>query len=221
MRLWQLILLAAASLGVGYLLARYFLKRANVKPSHKGLVIGLVSMAGLFLVYLVLKRAGVDLFRPGLPNLILEGIFALSMLCLALRVVVARARSGPALVDLGPSPLRTMQLILGVFSIGLGMSELFGPGIFPAMGVVGISLGILFLALGLARNRICGEGICWSDGLLRWKRIAGYEWRDPSTLVVELRRNFWGPENIQVRVLPTSVDKVDHLMSQHVARDAD
>jgi hypothetical protein len=218
MRVWSSILLAVASLGAGYLLAWYLLKRANLKPANKGLVIGLLSMAGTLLLYFALKQFGIDLFRPGLPNLIFEGILAFSMLCLALRVVVARARSGPALVDLGPSPLRTMHLALGVFSTGLGISELFGPGIFPAMGGVGISVGILFLALGLARNQICGEGICWGDGLLRWKRIAGYEWKDPSTLVVEVRRHFWGQENVQLRVLSASVNKVDHLMSQHVAK---
>jgi hypothetical protein len=221
MRLWSLILLVVAGLSAGYLLAWYFLKRANLKPARNGLVIGLLSMVGMFLLYSVLKQFGIDLFCPGLPNLILDAILALSFLCLTLRIVLTRVRSGPALVDLGPSPLRTMFLVLGVWSMGGGISELFVPGVLAAQGVVGISSGILFMALGLARNQICGDGICWGDGLLRWKRIAGYGWRNPSTLVVELRRQFWWQESINLRVLPASVGKVDHLMSQHVARGVD
>jgi hypothetical protein len=61
----------------------------------------------------VLKQFGIDLFRPGLPNLILDAILALSFLCLTLRIVLTRVGSGPALVDLGPLPLRTMFLVFG------------------------------------------------------------------------------------------------------------
>jgi hypothetical protein len=221
MRLWFVILPALASLGAGYLLAWYFLKRANLNPSRKGLVIGACSMAGTFLLYFVLKQLGIDIFRPGVPNLILEAILALLFLCLALRVVLARLRCGSALADLGPSPLRTMFLALGVLMTGMGISGLFASGISSPQGVVGLSQGIWFLTLGLARNQICGDGICWGDGLLRWKRIAGYKWRDPSTLVVELRRPFWWQESVQLRVLPASADAVDQLMNQHVARGRD
>jgi hypothetical protein len=173
-------------------------------------------MAGMLLLYLVLKQFGIDLFR-GVPNRILTPILALSFLCLALRAVLARVRSGAALADLGPSPLRTIYLVLGTFGIATATGAVFASGISAVQGVIGTSQGILFLTLGLVRNQIRGGGICCGDGLLQWNRIAGYQWTDTSTLMVDLRRPSPWQKRVQLRLPPALVDTVDRVMSQHLA----
>ncbi len=213
---WLFVLLVAAgSVGTGYLSARYFLKRANLKPSHKGLLVGGISGAGVFLLHFVLKQFGVDLFR-GTPNELFQGIIALLFLSVPVRMMLVRLRSGPELADLGPSPVRTMFLILGFVMIVLGTGGLFGRGFSVGQAIVFLANGILFLALGFIHSQIRSGGICHGEGLLPWSRIAGYEWSG-ATLRLDLRRPRWWQDRVQLAVPPVLKEQVDQLMRQHVS----
>ena len=212
---WFVLLVSVGGIGTGYLFARYFLKRANLKPSHKGLLVGGLSGAGICLLYLVLKRFRIDLFL-GTPNLIFQSVLAITFLSVPAHMMLVRLRSGPKLADLGPSPLRTMSLVLGPLMIVLSTTGLFTRSFSTAQSVSGLAQGIYFLAFGLMHTQIRSRGICYGEGLLPWRRIASYEWRDVTTLMLDLNRPRWWQDRVQLHVPPVLVDRVDLLMRQHV-----
>lgn len=213
---WLVLLVAAGSVGLGYLFARYFLRRANLKPSHKGLLVGGVSGAGVILLKVVLQQFGIDLFR-GTPSRIFWGVLSLLLLSVPVRMMFGRLRSGAELADLGPSPLRTMFLILGCVMAVSGTAGLFAGSSPAGQFVVSVAQGITFLAFGLVHSQIRSGGICHWDGLLPWSRIAGYEWTRGSILMLDLHRPRWWRDRVQLPVPPTLVDQVDQLMRQHVS----
>jgi hypothetical protein len=216
MPVWLFVLLVGCGgIGTGYLFARYFLKQANLKPSHKGLLVGGFSGVGVFLLYIVLKQFRIDLFL-GTPNLIFQSVLAIMFLSVSAHMMLVRLRSGPKLADLGPSPLRSMFIVLGPLTIVLSTVGLFTRSFSTAQAIVGLAQGIWLLTFGLIRTQIRGRGICYGEGLLPWRRIKRYEWRDISTLTLDLNQPRWWQDRVQLHVPPVLVDQVDQLMRRHV-----
>jgi hypothetical protein len=209
------LLVAASSIGAGYLVSRHFLKKANLKPSHKGLLVGGFAGASVFLLHLVLKQFGIDLFR-GVPNQVFQSALALILLSYPTRMMFVRRRSGSELADLGPSPLRTMFLVLGLLMIVLSAVGLFTLSLPTGQSIFSLAQGITFLAFGLIHSQIRRSGICYREGLLPWSRIACYEWNHGSTLMLDLHRKRWWQDRVQLPVPPVLVERVDQLMRQHV-----
>ena len=217
---WSVVLiLSAGSLGTGYLISRYFLKRANLKPSHKGLLVGGVAGMGVFLLYVVLKAFGINLFQ-GATKQVFHGVLTVAFLSFPARMMLVRLRSGRELADLGPSPLRTMFLGCAALLILVAAGGLIARSFSVGQAIVNLAQGVFFVALGLAHSQIRSHGINYGGGLLPWNRIARYEWSNGDTLMVDLHRPHWWQERVQLRVPPVLVHRVDELMRLHVAAKA-
>jgi hypothetical protein len=213
---WFLILLTSAgALLAGYLIARYALKRANLKPSYKGLLVGLVAGVAVFLLARILKVYEIDLFR-GTAQVVFQGVLILAFLAVSASMFVLRMRSGPELADLGAPPLRGMFLGLGVLLLIIGIGGRIAGALSSGQTAVNLAQGILFLALGLARTQIRERGIYHSGALLPWNRIARYQWSEGCTLTLALRRPRWWQDRVQLPVPPVLVERVDELMRLHV-----
>lgn len=217
MPVWLMVFtVAAGSLGAGYLVARYFLHKANIRPSHKGLLLGAASGGAVFALYFVLKSFGINLFR-GTPNQIFQGILVLAFLGLSARMWLLQRHAGPELADLGPSPMRTMFLGFGCLLLLIGAGSLLGGGLPVGQALVNVAQATLFLTIALTRVRISRDGILNAGGLIRWQRIARYEWRDRTILMLELHRPRWWQDRIQLPIPPEQVEQVDVLLRQHLS----
>ena len=213
---WLLAFLFTGGIfATSYFLIRYLLKRANLKPSHKGLAVAAVSGLGVLVLSLILNAFGMDLFR-GKPKMVLQVVLASLFFGLAAHMILARMRSGPELADLGPSPLRIFFLLTGILTILSGMHTLItesgigGP-------IVGLAQGIWLVVMGFARSQIRDRGLYYFGGLVPWDKIVRYEWSEKSTLLVDLRQRKWWQDRLQVPVPAPLVREVDELMRSHVA----
>ena len=216
MPIWLMILfIVGGSFGAGYLLVSYFLKRADLKPSYKGLLLGGFTFCGVFLLHFVLKQFGIDLFR-GFANQVFQAVLILALLSAPARLLLVRMRSGPELVDLGPSPMRGMSLAFGAFIILFAAGGLVMRSLQLGQAGVSIAQGILFLTLGFAHTQIRSEGIYYAGGLVRWNRMARFEWTR-NILTIDLRRPRWWQDRVQLPVPAFLVSQVDELMQQHVS----
>lgn len=219
MRTFLLVLaVAVGSAATGYLLSRYFLRRANLKPSHKGLLVGAFGAAGVVLVHVILKEFGIDLWR-GVPNQIMWAALALPFLGAAARLIFVRLGSGPELTDLGPAPLRTIYLVFGPLFAAFAIVGLLAGELAAGQGIFCLSQGLWFVAMGRAHSKIVSRGILYGGDLLPWSRIGSYEW-DRTTLTLTLQKPRWWHDRIQVPVPAVLVDQVDTFMRQHVGASA-
>src|SRR5262249_13431752 len=107
-------------------------------------------------------------------------------------------------------------LIMGLWMIVLGNVGLFTQSFSSSQAIFGLSQGIVFLAIGVVHSQIRSRGICHGGGLLPWRRIARYEWRDVSRLILDLNQTRRGQDRVQLRVPPVLVDQVDQLMRQYI-----
>jgi hypothetical protein len=131
-------------------------------------------------------------------------------------MVFLRLRSGPELVDLGPSPLRTMFLAFGAFIVLFATAGLITRSLDFGQAAVSMAQGILLLTLGFAHNQIRSSGISYAGGLLPWCRIARFEWAE-NVLTIDLSRPKWWQDRVQLPIPPVLVSRVDELMRQHVS----
>jgi hypothetical protein len=182
-----ILLLTAGSFGCGYLVVRYYLKRAKLKPSHKGLLVAALSGASVILLFLVLRQFEIHLFRGTAKN-IFEAVLAVVFLSIPTHMMLERLRSGSALTDLGPSPLRTMFLLSAALLTIATVGGLLTRSLSYGQAAVSMAQGVSLAALGLTHNQIRSRGIYNGGGLLRWKRIARYEWTNGHVLVIDLHR---------------------------------
>ncbi len=74
-------LVAVGAFGSGQLLTRFFMKRAGMNPSHKGFVVAGLSFAGLFLLYILLKQFGINIFQGNAFKVYQATIFLFFSLC--------------------------------------------------------------------------------------------------------------------------------------------
>jgi hypothetical protein len=213
-----IVLVTGGSFGTAYLLTRYFIRRADLKVSHKGLLLAGVSFAGFFVLHALLKAFGIDLFR-GTANEVFQAVLIAALLAIPARMVFMRLQSGPELVDLGPSPLRTMFLALGVFILLFATAGLITRSLHFGQAAVSMAQGILLLTLGFAHSQIRSHGISYAGGLLPWNRIARFEWTK-NVLTIDLRRPRWWQDRVQLPIPPLLVGQVDELMRQHVTTEA-
>ena len=216
MRTWFITLLSSAAVfTISYLFARYLLKRVNLKPSYKGLLIGLLAGLAVLLLALVLKAFDIDLFQ-GTAKTVFNVVLALLSVGLSGYMMLARIRSGPELADLGPSPLQIGFLGFGALLILLGTRILITESAPVGEGLVSLAQGILSVVIGFARSQIRGRGIYYFGGLVPWSRIAGYEWTDRGTLLVDLRQRRWWQDRLQVPVPRIQVPQVDEMLRSHI-----
>lgn len=216
MPVWcMVVLVAGGSFGGGYLLSRHFQKRSHLKPSYRGLLLGAVTFLGVFLLQFVLKTFGIELFR-GTANKVFQSVLVLVLLSIPARIFFIRHQSGPELVDLGPNPLRPLIVSFGSLLVLVAIAGMITRSFHFGQAVVSLAQGICLLALGLVRSEIRGDGISYAGGLLRWNRIAGFEWSQ-NVLMIDLRRPRWWQDRVQLPVAPVLVNQVDELMRQHVA----
>jgi hypothetical protein len=209
------LLLTAGGFGFSYLVARYYLKRAKLKPSHKGLLVAVLAGASVMLLVLVLRQFGIHLFR-GTARDIFEAILVFVFLGIPAHMMLARLRSGSELADLGPSPLRAMFLLFAALLIVVSVGGLLTRSFSYGQAAVNMAQGVSFAALGLTHSQIRSRGIYNGGGLLRWKRIAQYEWTNGHVLVIDLHPPRWWQDRVQLRVPTVLVEQVDRLMFQHV-----
>ena len=174
---------------------------------------------GVFLLHLVLKSFGINLFQ-GPTNQVFHGVLAVAFLSIPARMMFVRLRSGRNLADLGPSPLRTMFLGSAALRILVAAGGLIARSLSVGQATVSLAQAVLFVVLGLSHSQIRSDGINHGGGLLRWNRIARYEWNDGGTLMVDLHRPHWWQDRVQLRVPPVLVHRVDELMRLHVAAKA-
>jgi hypothetical protein len=210
-----ILFLTAGSFGFGYLAARYYLKRAKLKPSHKGLLVAALAGGSVILLFLVLSRFGIHLFR-GTARGILETVLSLVFLSIPARMIFLRLRSGSELADLGPPPLRTIFLLPASLLIVVGAGGLLTRSLSYGQSAVNLAQGVSLAALGFAHSQIRSRGIYSGGDLLRWARIARYEWTNGHVLVIDLHRPRWWQDRVQLRVPTVLVEQVDRLMSEHL-----
>jgi hypothetical protein len=219
--LLTILLVTAGSFGAGYLAARYSLKRAKLKPSHKGLLVAALAGGSVIVLFLVLRQFGIHLFRETAGDLF-RAVLALVFLSIPARMIFLRLRSGSELADLGPSPLRTIFLLAAALLMVAGAGGLLTRPFSYGQSAVSLAQAVSLAALGFAHSEIRSHGIYSGGGLLRWERIAQYRWTNGHVLVVDLHRPRWWQDRVQLRVPTVLVEQVDRLMFQHVLhRDSD
>jgi hypothetical protein len=213
---WFFALIGAALFAGGYLLAGSLLRRrGHVQARHKGLLVAMVAGASIVILQIGLRQAGIDLFR-GVSRQIFQIALLIAFLGLSMSILVARRRAGAALADLGPSPLRWIFLACGCSLIVVTAAGVVDRSFSTAQSAMHLAQSAFFLLFGLSRFQIRSHGVLYGGSLLRWSRIDGYQWRQPATLTLQLRRRRWGQDRVWLPVPPVLVPQVDHLMEQHV-----
>jgi hypothetical protein len=155
---------------LGYLLAIFYIRRRNgIRPGYAGLLIMCISMGGFLLLFLVLRRFGLDLLHGG-PRDIFWLILGFLWLGLAIWTVHQRRSSGTILMDLGPSPLFKLYLACGVSMAAVAIQSALNPtSRAQAFGYVTWSAWFFVMARGRFEIR---DGGVISGGLLPWHRIS-------------------------------------------------
>jgi hypothetical protein len=156
---------------LGYLLAIFYIRRRDgIQPGYAGLLIMCISMGGFLLLFLVLRRFGLDLLHGG-PRDIFWLILGFLWLGLAIWTVHQRHSSGTILMDLGPSPLFKLYLGCGVLMAAVAIRSALNPNSrAQAFGYVTWSAWFFVMARG--RFEIRDRGVI-SGGLLPWHNISG------------------------------------------------
>lgn len=129
--------------------------------------------------------------------------------------IYGRAIAGRVLLDCGPYPNRWIHWVLGII-FGLlcllppnSPSELFSlHG--PWLGIIVMVTFFLVAVLGRLQVRENGIVAYWS--LLRWKKIASYQWAEDCTLLITKKRRL--SLRVALSVPPEQKDAVDELLSR-------
>jgi hypothetical protein len=155
---------------LGYLLTIFYIRRLDgIQPGYAGLLIMCTSMGGFLLLFLVLRRFGLDLLH-GEPRNIFWLILGFLWLGLAVWTVHQRHSSGAILMDLGPSPLFKLYLTSGVLMASVAIPSAFNPDS-RAQAFAYITWSAWSFVMARGRFEVRDRGVI-SGGLLPWHRIS-------------------------------------------------
>jgi serine/threonine protein kinase len=196
----------------------------------------LSSGSGLFVGYLIVRSAlsftegRLETRLPGLTNFSDRGLLVAWALFAAyqLGAWLIRGRwSGPLLVDLGRNTSVRVRrewgrslVVIGLMVAALAIVRSSGP--YWATGLV--STGVLILLF--VRTEVRDEGFLKGGRLIRWRRIASWEWRDlpdwqrspapDPVLVLHLHRRiqFWPP--LRIRIPASMKDTVEEVLKRQL-----
>ena len=140
-----------------------------------------------------------------------------------------RRQAGPVILDLLPIPARWTAFLLGGMFILMGLLGSFwsaplSPGdSWLGSSLIGLSLGIYQILMGVSRLEIRENGIMVYIEFVPWDRIEAFEWVEGdgafSTLKIQYRTGF--PAMVRKVDLPVSMEKrgqLESLLKQHVPR---
>lgn len=155
---------------LAYLLTIFYVRRLDgIQPGYTGLLIMCLSMAGFLLLFLVLRRFGLDLLH-GEPRNIFWLILGFLWLGFAVWTMHQRHSSGAILMDLGPSPLFKLHLTTGVLLATVAIPCALNPDS-RAQAFAYITWSVWSIVMARGRFEIRDSGVI-SAGLLPWHRIS-------------------------------------------------
>jgi hypothetical protein len=156
---------------LAYLLTIFYIRRRDgIQPGYAGLLIMCISMGGFLLLFLVLRRFGLDLLH-GEPRNIFWLILGFLWLGLAVWTVHQRHAGGAILMDLGPSPLFKLYLTFGVLMAMVAIPSAVNPDS-RAQAFAYITWSVWSFVMARGRFEVRDRGVI-SGGLLPWHRISG------------------------------------------------
>ncbi len=197
--------------------------KAATRDARRGIaVIGITLLLGVGF-YRFLPGLWGDPSKRGLLFFLLAAPLWASIAWLSWR----KRQGGRVLLDLGRSRLQKMQLVAGCFIAGLNMLVLVGRllGTEDAMGVdisqllFGISLGVLFLVLGLSHVEIRERGIFYSDRFVKWVRVESYAWEGEGglTLTLEVQGRLSVFRHLSLPVPSIHKEAIEDLLARNLS----
>jgi len=106
-----------------------------------------------------------------------------------------RMAAGVVLLDCGPHPVWWLFLTEAILFLFLGLTGSFAPLSVPRANAIAgpaltVSFTVYWLIMATGRLQVRESGIWQYWSLLRWGKIASYEWANDSTLLVRTKGPF-------------------------------